>query len=141
MAEEAVLVVSIKRVRGGFSAMRREPALAALAGLMLAVALVAGVALAGGWSARIDLVRASTPGQTTDGYPTTSGGTAVSPPTTLTNQASSSSTGSGGPSLFSLNGLASRGAPGLGELILPIVLGAVLGIVFFGAYTRRLERE
>lgn len=122
--------------------MRREPALGALAGLFLAVALVAGVALAGGWSGHIDLVKTSTPSLPSGGASTSGTGSAVSPSTSgLTDETATSTSTPGGSSVFSVNGVASRGAPGLGELLLPIVLGAVLGLVFFGAYRRRLDRD
>ncbi len=124
---------------------RGNALLGASAGLALAVVLIVGVALAGGWSAHIDLIKTSSPGAATSeaSTPGSQSGTAVSPntggeaaQTTTTTTASSS-----GPPVSSINGLESHAGSTIGVLLLPIVLGAVLGMVFFAAYGRRIGRE
>ncbi|MDA4113509.1 MAG: hypothetical protein OK474_05650 [Thaumarchaeota archaeon] len=114
----------------------RTTLLGAAAGLLLAAILIAGVSLAGGGggSLHIDLVK--TNGQQVVGLSpqsSQSGGTAIA---TQTTQAVS-----GAPSISSLNSLTSHGGSSTGLLLLPIVLGAVLGAFFYGSYTRRVDRE
>jgi hypothetical protein len=113
----------------------RTTLLGAAAGLLLAAILIAGVSLAGGGgSLHIDLVK--TNGLQVGGLSpqsSQSGGTAIAAQTT---QAVS-----GAPSISSLNGLTSHGGSSIGLLLLPIVLGAVLGAFFYGSYTRRVDRE
>jgi hypothetical protein len=108
----------------------RATLVGAASGLLLAVILIAGVSLAGGGAAHIDLGRANGP-QVGEVSPLTSGGTAV---TAQTAQAPS-------PSISSLDDLTSHGAGSIGLLLLPIVLGVVLGAFFYGSYTRRVDAE
>jgi hypothetical protein len=113
----------------------RTTLMGAAAGLLLAAILIAGVSLAGGGgSLHIDLVKTSSP-QVGGLSPQSSqsGGTSIASQTT---QAVS-----GAPSISSLNSLTSHGGSSLGLLLLPIVLGAVLGAFFYGSYTRRVDRE
>jgi len=107
----------------------------AASGLLLAVILIAGVSLAGGGgSLHIDLVKTNGP-QIGGLSPQSSqsGGTAVAAQTT---QAASRAQ-----SISSLDGLTSHGWSSTGLLLVPIILGAVLGASFYGSYTRRADRE
>jgi hypothetical protein len=113
----------------------RATLVGAASGLLLAVILIAGVSLAGGGGPlHIDLVKTNGP-QAGGLSPQSSqsGGTAVAAQTTQE--------ASGAPSISSLDGLASHGWGSAGLLLLPIVLGAVLGAFFYGSYTRRADRE
>jgi hypothetical protein len=113
----------------------RTTLVGAASGLLLAVILIAGVSLAGGGgSLHIGLVKTNVP-QVGGSSPQSSqtGGTAV---VAQTAQATN-----GAPSISSLDSLASHGWGSIGLLLLPIVLGAVLGAFFYGSYTRRADRE
>jgi hypothetical protein len=113
----------------------RTTLLGAASGLLLAVILIAGVSLGGGaGSLHIDLVKTNGPqiGALSPQSSQTGGTTAA----VQTTQAAS-----GAPSISSLNGLTSHSGGSIGLLLLPIVLGAVLGAFFYGSYTRRVDRE
>src|ERR1700722_13414388 len=134
MEEEAVLDVRVNYTQGDLSPMSpRATLVGAASGLLLAAILIAGVSLAaGGGSLHIDLVKSNGP-QIGGLSPQSSqsGGTAVAAQT----QASP-----GAPSISSLDGLTSHGWGSTGLLLLPIILGAVLGAFFYGSYTRRADR-
>jgi hypothetical protein len=119
-----------------------RPLVAASAGLLLAVALIAGLTLAGAGSQHIDLIRAASTGSegvapsSLNGQ--TSGGTVTTQTGAVTTQSAASPSS---PPVSSLKSLATQSASGLGLLLLPILLGAALGGIFFGAYSRRIERD
>jgi uncharacterized membrane protein YoaK (UPF0700 family) len=137
MEEEAVLDVRVNYIRGGRSPMSpRATMVGAASGLLLAAILIAGVSLAGGGgSLHIDLVKTNGP-QVGVVSPLSSGGTGGTAVTAQTAQATS-----GAPSISSLDSLTSHGWGSTGLLLLPIILGAVLGAFFYGSYARRADRE
>jgi hypothetical protein len=114
----------------------------AVSGLLLAVILIAGVTALGGGSAHLDLIRASGQGNSV-GLSTQSaeaGGTTVAPQTGVQTTMSSSSSVASSP-VSSLAGLENRGGGTIGLLLLPVLLGALIGAVFYGAYGRRIDSE
>ena len=144
MEEEADLDAgSLPRTRGTRADEPGRPILGAGSGLLLAVILVLGVSLAAGGSLHIDLVRTATPGSTTNGLSTQSGatgGTAVAPSTVV--QSTQASTASSGGSPASSIAVITRQSGGtVGLVLLPVLLGAVLGAIFYGAYARRVDLE
>jgi hypothetical protein len=108
----------------------RATLVGAASGLLLAVILIAGVSLAGGGTSHVDLGTSNSP-QVGQVSPLSSGGTAD---TAQTAQAPA-------PSISSLDDLTSHGAGSIGLLLLPIILGVVLGAFFYGLYTRRVDAE
>jgi len=120
----------------------RRPVMGAASGLLLAVVLIAGVSLVGAGSQHFDLLRASTPGAESGGF-TTGGqpvGTGASPQTS-TQTAESTSAGSAAAPISSLANLTNQGGGTIALLLLPVLLGAALGGLFFGIYSRRVDRE
>ena len=120
-----------------------RPLAGAVSGLLLAVILVAGVSISGGGSLHLDLARAAGNGPSSNGVPApggTAGGSAVAPQTSV-GTAPASSASSGAAPISSLNGLTSQGAGSVALLLLPVALGAVLGVVFYLAYNRRIGSE
>jgi hypothetical protein len=120
-----------------------RPLAGAVSGLLLAVILVAGVSISGGGSLHLDLAGAAGNGASSNEVPAlggTAGGSAVAPQTSV-GTAPASSASSGAAPISSLNGLTSQGAGSVALLLLPVALGAVLGVVFYLAYNRRIGSE
>jgi hypothetical protein len=141
MAEEAILVVSIQVRRGGSRMSAKRPIMGAASGLLLAAVIILGVSFAGGGAAHLDLKANSQ--SSTAAFSTQSvenGGTSVTPQTGVQTTESSSQSASS-PPVSSLEGLENHGGGTIGLLLLPILLGALLGAVFYGAYTRRVDTE
>jgi hypothetical protein len=111
----------------------RATLVGAASGLLLAVILIAGMSLAGAGTSHIDLGRANGP-QVGEVSPQSSGGTGG---TVITAQTAQSQA----PPISSLDGLTSHGVGSIGLLLLPIVLGVVIGAFFYGSYTRRVDSE
>jgi len=111
----------------------RATLVGAASGLLLAVILIAVVSLAGGGASHIDLGRANGP-QVGEVSPQSNGGTGGTVISAQTAQAQT-------PPISSLDGLTSHGAGSIGLLLVPIVLGVVLGAFFYGSYTRRVDAE
>ncbi|MGA2664401.1 MAG: hypothetical protein ABSF83_05610 [Nitrososphaerales archaeon] len=115
-----------------------RPLLGAVAGLLLAAALVGCVALVGdGGSLHLDLAGAR---------PASGGsGLAVTVAPSSGSQGTQNSAGEGGTPTTSPS--PSSGSPRLendgstGLLLLPILLGGALGAVFYGVYARRADAE
>jgi hypothetical protein len=144
MEEEAFLVVRSSWNHGEVSPMNSGRSIVgATSGLVLAAILIAGVSLAGGGSLHLDLVKANGPGAGSSGLSTSSGqvgGTTVAPQTgEQTTQAASASSES--TPISSLDSLTSQGGGTIGLLLLPILLGAVLGALFYGTYARRIDAD
>lgn len=118
-------------------------AVGAAAGFMLAAILIAGLSIAGTGASHVALVRTSTQTAVT---PAPSTQTGLSSGALVNSQAGaettqSSSISSSGPSISSVASLRSHGFGTMGIVLIPIIVGALLGAVFYGAYTRRLETE
>ena len=118
-----------------------RPLAGAVSGLLLAAILVAGVSIAGGGSLHLDLAGAAGKSASLSGASTPSGtvgGSTVAPQTSVETTLAAS-TGSGPAPVSSVNALTSPTGPSVALLLLPVVLGAVLGAVFYLAYTRRID--
>ena len=121
-----------------------RPVLGAASGLLLAALLIVAVSIAGGGSLHLDLAKASTAFGSSNGLSTQggeAGGTSAVAPQTSSQTTQVRSSGSGGSPVSSLDGLTSQGGGSLILLLLPIVLGAILGTLFYGTYARRVEAE
>jgi hypothetical protein len=117
-----------------------RPMVGAGSGLLLAALLVLAVGIAGGGSVHLDLVKAAVAGTASNGgsSQTGLGGSSVSPPSVQSAQVTTSTSAASSHAAGSLSGL---GGTAAGYLLLPIALGAALGAVFYGTYSRRVDSE
>ena len=116
------------------------PLLGAASGLALAAVVIACLSLAGGGAyLHVDLAGTGSRASSAQGGQTQGAG-AVSPQTSPQTTETSSASVAGQP-VSSLGGVGSEGRASLGLMLLPVLLGAVLGVVVYGAFARRIDSE
>ncbi|MDA4120456.1 MAG: hypothetical protein OK436_07715, partial [Thaumarchaeota archaeon] len=86
-----------------------------------------------------DLIHASAPLGSQSASSTPSGVQAVTSPTGQTTKADQTSVA--GPSISSVNALSTDNPASLGILFLPIIIGVLIGAVFYGLFIRRADAE
>jgi hypothetical protein len=114
----------------------------ASAGLLIALMFVAGASLLGSATSHIDLVHAASPpvAASGSGLSTPAGSQVTTPPTVqVTTEAALPSTT--GPSISSVSALSTDSGTSLGLLFVPILVGILIGALFYGLFTRRANAE
>jgi hypothetical protein len=114
----------------------------ASAGLLFALMFVGGASLLGPAASHIDLIHAVAPSTTQrgSGLSTPSSVQVTTAPTdqVTTEGALAPTTG---PSISSVSALATDSGASLGLLFLPILVGTLIGALFYGLFTRRADVE
>jgi hypothetical protein len=108
------------------------------AGLIFALLFVAGVSLLGPSASHIDLVHAITQTATPSNgvSPTTGQSSGMATTQTVTQNVAAPQV-----PFSSLSALSTEHGAMIGLLLLPVLLGAFVGALFYGAFTRRSEPE
>lgn len=101
---------------------------------------VAGASLLGPAASHIDLVNSATPSTPASGITTPSASQVT---IAVTGQATTEAVlvPASGPSFSSLSALSTDTGSSLGLLFLPILLGVLIGALFYGLFTRRANAE
>jgi hypothetical protein len=141
MEEEAVLDDRTKYRGHGVYIMKPGGFVGgASAGVLFALLFVAGASLLGPAASHIDLVNSAAPATPQSGIATPSGSQVTM---VVTGQATTEAVPApaSAPSFSSLSALSNDSGSSLGLLFLPILLGVLIGALFYGLFTRRANAE